>query len=115
MNVRAMHFGRLLFLAALASGAATVMAQPATAPAAGAAQERMSFLQLLLRGGWFMAPIAATSLVGFALVIERLLALRRRRIIPPRFMRGLLSLAPARSVALDYCRNNESPLARIMA
>ena len=114
MSTRGSNLARSLFVVALLVCGATLMAQPTTAPAT-AVQEKMSFLQLLLKGGWFMVPIAATSLVGVALVIERLLALRRRRIIPPRFMRGLLSLAPARTVALDYCRNNESPLARIVA
>ena len=50
--------------------------QPPAAPAsAGAAQEpSLSFLNLLTKGGWAMWPLAACSLLGLALIIERGLA-----------------------------------------
>src|SRR3954470_1919789 len=57
----------------------------------------LSFLQLLARGGWFMAPIGLMSLVGFALILERAVALRRGKIIPRRFMRDLKRIAPGGS------------------
>src|SRR5881628_3492100 len=45
----------------------------------------ISFLQLLLKGGWFMVPIGIASMIGLALILERYVALRRGNIIPRRF------------------------------
>jgi biopolymer transport protein ExbB len=37
----------------------------------------------IAKGGWMMAPIGLCSLVALAIIIERLAALRRRRVIDP--------------------------------
>ena len=50
---------------------------------------RMSLLQLLLKGRWFMVPIGACSLLGLAIIFERALALRYGKVIPRRFMEEL--------------------------
>lgn len=80
---------------------------------------KTSFLQLLLKGGWFMVPIGATSLLGLAIILERLVALRRGAIIPPRFMDGLKGVfrdaEHDRPAALNYCHNSRAPIARVMA
>src|SRR5881392_2400087 len=73
----------------------------------------VSFLQLLARGGWFMVPIGLASMVGFALILERAVALRRGKIVPRRFMRDLKRIAPGgsedRETALRFCRDHPSP------
>jgi biopolymer transport protein ExbB len=83
------------------------------------APEDVSFLQLLLKGGWFLAPIGACSLIGLALILERSIALRRTRIIPRAFMPGLKLAAPDGGnnyeSAVKYCRQNPSPIARVIA
>jgi biopolymer transport protein ExbB len=88
-------------------------APPAGRPAGEEAKGR-TFLHLLIRGGWFMVPIGVASLVGFALVTERAIALRRSRIIPPGFMEGLKNHGDDRQAAVDYCHRHPSPIARVI-
>ncbi|MCD6304119.1 MAG: MotA/TolQ/ExbB proton channel family protein [Planctomycetes bacterium] len=114
--------GRAVLVVALAmlAAGAVCLAQgaaggPASRPAASA--ERMSFLQLLLKGGWFMVPIGLCSLLGLAVVIERLIALRRSVVIPPGFIDGLKgTLTHAggdRRAGLEYCLRRDCPIARV--
>jgi biopolymer transport protein ExbB len=80
--------------------------------------ERISFLNLLTRGGWAMLPLAACSLLALALIIERGMALRRSQILPAGFLAGLDRVyhSPADTdKAIDYCRQRPSCIARIMA
>ena len=42
----------------------------------------ISFFSLILRGGWFMIPLGILSLVVVTLTIERLISLRREKIMP---------------------------------
>ena len=91
---------------------------PTTDTAPAPTGERISFLNLLTRGGWAMLPLAACSLLALALIIERGFALRRSQIIPAGFLTGLGRIyhSPAdTSQALDYCRQHPSSLARVMA
>lgn len=41
---------------------------------------------LISRGGWVMYPLLFCSLAAVGLALERLWALRRRRVLPPRFL-----------------------------
>ena len=111
------------------AGGATLTLQPPTAAPAAATEVRaeqpeatvkpkLSFLQLLLKGGWFMVPIVACSLLGMALIIERLTVLRRSQIIPAEFMAGLdrvYGSVADTAAGLRYCQAHRSPMARIMA
>jgi len=84
-----------------------------TRPAEAQIRHSTSFLQLLMKGGWFMVPIAIASLVGLALILERSLALRRSRIFPRGFMDELTAADdPAQAIA--YCRRHPSPISRVM-
>ncbi|MDR0881340.1 MAG: MotA/TolQ/ExbB proton channel family protein [Candidatus Adiutrix sp.] len=51
---------------------------------------------LLSRGGWVMYPILACSLTGLGLVVERLWALRRSRVIPGSFLVSVSGLLDRR-------------------
>ncbi len=78
--------------------------------------EEMSILQILLKGGWFMVPIALCSILAAAVIVERFMALQRSRIIPAGFLGQLQSVyrgGSGRAEAINYCRSNDSPLARI--
>jgi biopolymer transport protein ExbB len=79
----------------------------------------LTFLQLLVKGGWIMIPIGIASMIGLGLILERTVALRRSNIIPRRFLRDLKKIAPQgaenREAALRYCREHPSPVARIVA
>src|SRR5438552_1926100 len=79
----------------------------------------ITFLQLLVKGGWIMVPIGLMSMIGLGLILERTVALRRSNIIPRRFLRDLKKIAPEgvenREAAMRYCREHPSPIARIVA
>ena len=53
----------------------------------------INFLELLMRGGWFMVPLVALSLIVVAISFERFLSLRREKIFPGRFVRQLSRLS----------------------
>ena len=52
------------------------------APASTNSDEGLSLLTLLFKGGLLMIPIGAMSVIVVMLVIERMLALRRERVMP---------------------------------
>jgi biopolymer transport protein ExbB len=80
---------------------------------------RATVLQLVFRANPMLWPLAACSIFTLGLVLERLLALRRKRVVPAEFVdRFLERLATGkldRDRALELCRANESPAARIFA
>jgi biopolymer transport protein ExbB len=80
---------------------------------------KLNAWELYLAGGWFMYPLTACSVLAFALIIERFMSLRRGLVIPSRFLAGLRVVArdlrENREAALDYCRANDSALARMLA
>jgi biopolymer transport protein ExbB len=76
----------------------------------------MTFLQLLIKGGIFMIPIGLCSLAAVALILERMIALRRKVIIPPGFLDGLAKVGLSnRQAAMEYCRNSKAPVGRVIA
>lgn len=122
-----------LLLGALLTLTSTASAQesPATpaadaAPAANAAEpagEPMiptkNLLQVLRDGGPLMIPIVGCSMVLLVFVFERLVMLRRSRVIPrpfvKRFLEQLAEGALDREKALELCEENKSPVAEVFA
>ncbi|MBL8761803.1 MAG: MotA/TolQ/ExbB proton channel family protein [Phycisphaerae bacterium] len=106
-------------LVAMFSGA-SALAQPAapsaTQPPSPAAPGLISTVwDLTLKGGPVMIPIAICSLVALALVVERLLSLRRARVMPPEFVVGVRpALSRGQGAALEFCRSHPSPVARVL-
>ncbi len=80
---------------------------------------RGSVLQLLSRANPMLWPLAACSIFTVGVALERLLALRRKRVIPREFVDRFLERLSAgkldRDRALELCKANESPAARIFA
>ncbi len=78
-----------------------------------------SGLKALLDGGPLMVPILACSLVLFIYIFERVICLRRERVIPGPFVRRLLDqiaedeLKPEE--ALQLCQENGSPMAEVFS
>ena len=72
--------------------------------------ELPAFVQKIMSGGWLMLPLAFCSLIVFALSLERLVALRRGRVIPRPFVRrftecvedGQLSFEEANEICKDF-------------
>lgn len=83
------------------------------------AAQVQSVLDYIQKGGVMMIPIGIASLVMLAVAVERLLSLRRRNIIPSKFLEGLQSELEKsghdRDRALAYCKKNQSPIANICA
>lgn len=87
---------------------------PAHPTAAAGALEIDSLFDFVIKGGWAMIPIGLCSLVALAIIAERFLVVRRSRVIPRGFVDQLASMAHDRNRALQYCRDNPSPIARIL-
>ncbi|MFN0132386.1 MAG: MotA/TolQ/ExbB proton channel family protein [Phycisphaerales bacterium] len=75
-----------------------------------------------VKGGIVMIPIGICSLFALGLTVERLVALRQRRLVPPELAASLrTSLAPADGAGPDVvaarraCDNSDSSLARVCA
>jgi biopolymer transport protein ExbB len=86
--------------------------------AAETGELKPSLLELLMKGGPIMIPIGICSIVAFAVALERLISLRRSRILPPDFMEGLIkAFGPGGTnveAALQYCERSPSPLANVI-
>jgi len=78
-----------------------------------------SLFDMLVAGGPLMIPIAICSFLMLLITFERLLSLRRRRVVPRLFVeRFLLQLregALDRSEALERCDDEPSHVARVFA
>lgn len=78
-----------------------------------------SLLQLALAGGVTMIPIAMASFVMLVVVFERLVALRRSRVLSEPFIHCFLSQVGDGTVdrreALEMCENEASHMARVFA
>ncbi|MCX8035566.1 MAG: MotA/TolQ/ExbB proton channel family protein [Candidatus Sumerlaeia bacterium] len=81
-------------------------------------QHPKTLWELIVAGGPMMIPIGLCSLVALAIALERLFSLRRNRIIPPGFMKGLVvAFGPDGTNiagALAYCDRTPSPLSNII-
>nr|WP_315861484.1 MotA/TolQ/ExbB proton channel family protein [Stieleria tagensis] len=91
--------------------------------AAGEEGESASWLQTpaivrkVMTGGWLMLPLAVCSLLVFTLSLERLIALRRGRVIPRPFVRrftecvedGVLSY----DEATELCKEFDCPVSEV--
>jgi biopolymer transport protein ExbB len=94
-----------------------MLAQATSAPPAAsdaAALKVNSLLDFAIKGGWAMIPIALCSFMALALIVERLIVLRRGRVIPRGFVSKLAGIAHDRDKALKLCRDNGSMIARIL-
>jgi biopolymer transport protein ExbB len=99
---------------AQSEGASAPPAVP-TAPKPGV--NRGSVLQILFKANPMLWPLAAASIFTVGIALERLLALRRKRVVPTefvdRFLERLSSGKLDRERALELCKANDSPAARI--
>lgn len=99
-----------------------VLAQVAPDPAAGQAADSVkvdSVWDFIVKGGPMMIPIILCSMIAMTVVVERLISLSRRNVIPPDFLTKLNKTleddAKNRSDAVDYCLRDGSHIARIFA
>lgn len=76
--------------------AAETSEPPAASPSGPTAPKNLTdpqnFFNLLVLGGWIMAPIGVVSLIAVTCTIERFINLRRSRVIPEELLKGLAQL-----------------------
>lgn len=56
-------------------------------------EQEINYLKLMLAGRWLMLPILAMSMLVVTFGVERMLSLRRRKVLPPELIEGLGRLA----------------------
>lgn len=111
----------LLVRAALAAAApsSSIPADATSTTVREASPPPLSLLDLFEKAGIFIWPLTACSVLTVAIIIERFVALRRGRVLPPGFLPGLKKVYQFperdRDKALAYCEQDDSPLARTIA
>ncbi|MBX3441929.1 MAG: MotA/TolQ/ExbB proton channel family protein [Planctomyces sp.] len=105
---------------ACALGAATTACAQADAQdPAGLQRMPTNSIEMIRSLGWWVVPFAALSLVALWSASERLVMLRRGRVIPKPFVQRFLRLIETgeldRDEALQVCQENGSPIAMIFA
>ncbi len=84
----------------------------------GEIAERNLFV-IIQQGGLLLYPILFSSFILFLFVFERLIALRRRRVIPKPFVRKFLHQLRERNIDQDeaqqMCQKNGSPVAMVFS
>ncbi|MFQ5708055.1 MAG: MotA/TolQ/ExbB proton channel family protein [bacterium] len=72
--------------------------------------------QFLVKGGVMMIPLAVCSILGLAIVIEKALALRRKKVIIPEIVSVLDNIKGPEDVGLakSICEKHQGPFANII-
>lgn len=113
----------------IATGATSpVWAQPvengapapvAAAPEAAPRAMPTSIIELVRSLQWWIVPFAIATLIALWFTTERLVVLRRGRVIPKPFVQRFLKLLADgdldRDEALEICEKNDSPIAHVFA
>ncbi len=73
-------------------------------------------LQLIEQAGPTFYPLALCSLIATVVIIERLLSLRRSRVLPPAILDVVEVVGPGKdnSMALEICRRNPGVLSSVV-
>jgi biopolymer transport protein ExbB len=83
------------------------------------AHEHKSLFEILRSGGLMMIPLLSCSFVMLVFVFERLISLRRGRVIPGPFVKRLLPQLREgkldRDAALALCQESKSPVGDVLA
>ena len=74
-------------------------------------------LSIIQAAGWPIWPLILCSVVGLALVIERMVSLRTRRIVPPTLIDEVLAISRNNLPALDVVNKlaDNSLLGQVLA
>jgi len=72
--------------------------------------------EMLLAGRYMMIPITLASLVGMAVLIERIYMLRHGRIIVPEIAEAVMTLSASRDLSVAYaiCERRPGPFANLV-
>ena len=77
----------------------------------------MNLFDIVAKGGWLIIPIALCSLIMIAVVIERLMALRKAKVNMGSFMLKIRAILRGGNVqeALQTCRETKGPVAAVFS
>ncbi len=80
------------------------------------AQEGISYLSLLMKGGFFMIPILILSILAFFIFFERLFAFRAASQNPDSILNSVENhmLSGNLNAAIAACQQHETPTARVL-
>jgi biopolymer transport protein ExbB len=88
-------------------------------PPAPAAISTRNLVKVLIDGGPLMIALAGCSLLVITFVLERVISLRRSRVIPKPFVTRMLEQIGSgeidRAQAMELCQQNGSPIAQVFA
>jgi len=98
---------------------------PATAPvvagvdsAAPLPGQKQTLWELFVAGGPAMYALLVCSVISIAIIIERMVSLRRSVVIPAGFAPGLLGVfrdpVEDRQQAINYCKSRDSAISRVV-
>ncbi|MBA2407854.1 MAG: MotA/TolQ/ExbB proton channel family protein [Chitinophagales bacterium] len=87
-----------------------------TFPNAQPVPVQLSVLDLIMKGGWIMVPLAILSVIAVFFAIERFLVIRRASRIDQNFMSNIRDylLNGKMEPAVMLCRNTNTPIARLL-
>jgi len=115
---------RIVMVAALFAGLGVMApslaqefdAAPGPKPPPAKDDTDISLLDLIVKGGPVMIPIGICSVLALAFAIERLISLKREKVIPEAFIRGLREVFVGSGdvdPGMEYCEAHPSPLSNI--
>jgi biopolymer transport protein ExbB len=80
------------------------------------AEQNLRFIDLLMKGGWVMLPIAFAAFIGLVIFIERYLTIRKASRDESNLMSQVKQsvLGGKLDTAIAICRNSNTPLGRML-
>jgi biopolymer transport protein ExbB len=87
-----------------------------TAATTPPAEQSISLLELVARGGWVMFPIGFLALISVYLIVERFITINRAGKVDPGFMTNVKTMLLDGKIdaALSVCRSSNTPIARLL-
>ena len=103
-----MHFFQLFLLQIVDTTATQSIALPTT---------KLTFFELMLKGGVIMIPLLILSIIAFALIIERWLAISNLTKVEANFFNNIKSMLSNGNVrgAQDFAESNNSSIGKVIA
>ncbi len=105
-----------IILSVIDTGDTLLDAANAAGAETGEGEIRLSLLELVVRGGWIMIPLAILSIIAIYIFVERYMALKKAAKEETNFMNNIRDFMHDGKVdsAKALCKNNESPIARMI-
>lgn len=79
-------------------------------------EQQLDYIELVLKGGVIMIPIAILLIIGLYLTIERWLTIRKANKLDPSFMANIKDMVSSGNIAgaKNLCQRTSTPIARML-